>query len=119
MDQTGLGFPFGINALGGMRTLEGDENIRAGIMQVLLTSPGERVHAPEFGCGLRDLVFDPGNEILAAATEFNVAKALQRWMGDRIMVQRVGIEGREAELSVEVDYIRRDRLEQGKIKIAF
>jgi hypothetical protein len=119
MDTTSLGFPFKINELGQVATLTGNDNIRAKIIQVLLTSPGERVNLPEFGCGLRDLVFDPNNEILAAATEFTVTKALQRWLGDEILVEGVDVSYVEAELQIEVVYIRRDQLERGKVKIAF
>ncbi|MBL7189109.1 MAG: GPW/gp25 family protein [Phycisphaerae bacterium] len=114
-----LGFPFRINELGQTNTLTGDDTIRAKIAQVLLTSPGERVNLPEFGCGLRDLVFDPNNDILAATTEFTVSKALQRWLGDDIIVESVDVSHQDATLQVEVVYIRRDQLNRGKVKIAF
>ena len=52
MDATGPAFPFTIDDLGRVATQTGDANIRARIIQLLLTSPGERVHLPEFGCGL-------------------------------------------------------------------
>lgn len=119
MDTTSFSFPLKINELGQVATLTGDDNIRAKVIQVLLTSPGERVSLPEFGCGLRDLVFDPNNEILAATTEFTVTKALQRWLGDEIIVETVDVTNHEAELQIEVVYIRRDRLERDKVKIAF
>lgn len=118
MDKTSLGFPFTIDVRGRIDTLTGDDNIRAKIVQVLLTSPGERVNLPEFGCGLRDLVFDPNNEILAASTEFTVGIALQRWLGDEIVVESVDVTHEEGELQVEVVYLRRDRLGTGKVKIA-
>ncbi len=119
MDRTSLGFPFKINEFGQVDTLTGDANIRAKILQVLLTAPGERVNMPEFGCGLRDLVFDPNNEILAATTEFTVAKSLQRWLDDEIIVQSVDIANPEGTLEIEVTYVRRDRLEAGNLKITF
>lgn len=119
MDATGLGFPFQVNQLGQIAGLTGDDNIRAKVLQVLLTSPGERVMLPEFGCGLRDLVFDPNNDILAATTEFSVAKALQQWLSDEIIVQSVDITNEEGELQIEVVYLRRDQLQPAKIKIAF
>ncbi|HEV2708096.1 MAG TPA: GPW/gp25 family protein [Pyrinomonadaceae bacterium] len=119
MDTTGLAFPFTINNLGRVATLEGDDRIRAKIIQVLLTAPGERVNLPEFGCGLRELVFDPNNEILAATTEFAVSKALVRWLGDEIIVEQVDINSGEERLELEVVYVRRDRLETGRVKIAF
>jgi hypothetical protein len=119
MDTTGLAFPLMVDDLGRIAEQTGDEGIRGRIVQVLLTSPGERVHLPEFGCGLRDLVFDPNNEILAAATEFTVNAALQRWLGSEIIVEGVDIRGEEGTLTVEVAYVRRDQLERGKVKIMF
>jgi len=38
------------------------------IRQVLLTSPGERIDLPEFGCGLRQLIFAPHSSALDAPT---------------------------------------------------
>ena len=37
-----------------------DEMIR----QILLTTPGERADLPEFGCGLRQLLFAPNSDAL-------------------------------------------------------
>lgn len=126
MSTTGFGFPFRIDELGQVATQTGDDNVRAKILQVLLTAPGERVNLPEFGCGLRDLVFDPNNQILAATTEFTVTKALQRWVGDEIIVDSVNVASAgtdpsrpEGELQIEVVYRRRDRLEPGRLKITF
>jgi hypothetical protein len=43
-----------------------DEHIRDLIEQVLFTSPGERVNRPDFGSGLRQLVFAPNSDERAA-----------------------------------------------------
>ena len=119
MDTTALGFPFRLNEVGRVADLTGDENLRAKIVQVILTAPGERVNLPTFGCGLHDLVFDPNNEILAAVTEFSITKALQQWLSDDIIVNSVDVNNVEGELQIEVTYLRRDRMETGKVKIAF
>lgn len=119
MDKTGWSFPFAIDDLGQVDTATGNDNIRNKVLQVLLTSPGERVNLPEFGCGLRDLVFDPNNEILAATTEFTVHKALQRWLAEDIIVQNVNVANDDGQLTVEVAYLRRDQLQANKVKIAF
>ncbi|HKE32186.1 MAG TPA: GPW/gp25 family protein [Candidatus Angelobacter sp.] len=126
MDTTSLSFPYKVNDLAQTATTSGDENIRAKIVQVVLTSPGERVNLPDFGCGLRDLVFDPNNDILAATTEFAISKALQQWLSDDIIVQSVDVSNSntdpriaEGELQIEVVYLRRDRLVPAKLKIAF
>src|SRR5947208_2379940 len=119
MDRTSMAFPFRINEVGQVARMSGSENIRAKILELVLTSPGERVSLPEFGCGLRDLVFDPNNDVLAATAEFAITKALQQWMGDDIVVERVDIKNEEAELQIVVVYVRRDQLERGRIKIVF
>jgi len=126
MDTTSLSFPYKVNDLAQTATTSGDENIRAKIVQVVLTSPGERVNLQDFGCGLRDLVFDPNNDILAATTEFAISKALQQWLSDDIIVQSVDVSNSntdpriaEGELQIEVVYLRRDRLVPAKLKIAF
>lgn len=119
MDQTSIGFPFRIDGLGQVATVTGDDNIQSKILEVVMTAPGERVGLPEFGCGLRDLVFDPNNEILAATTEFAITKALQQWMPDDIIVQAVDTSSDDGELQIAVTYTRRDQLEVGQVKIFF
>ena len=119
MDVTSVAFPFRIDELGKVASQTGDENVRARIVQVLLTSPGERVDLPEFGCGIRDLVFDPNNDVLATTLEFTIGKALQRWMPDDILVSDVNVDAQDNHVTVEVAYLRKDRLEPAKVKIAF
>ena len=56
------------------------------IMQVLFTTPGERVNLPQFGCGLRQLVFGPLSTALAVNLEIVVRQALGQWLGGLIEV---------------------------------
>ena len=44
---------------------------------------------------------------LAAATQFAVQGALQQWLGDLILIEAVRVEGEEATLRVEVQYVVR------------
>ena len=82
-------FPYRFDARG--RTAETDEadHIHDLIEQVLFTSPGERVMRPDFGSGLLQLVFAPNSEVLAATTQVLVQSALQRWLGEWILVAPV------------------------------
>lgn len=50
------------------------------IRQLLLTSPGERVDLPQFGCGLRALVFAPMSDALAATVQLQVLQAVNQWL---------------------------------------
>lgn len=54
------------------------------VKQLLLTSPGERVCLPEFGCGLRRLVFAPQSDALAATVRIQVQQSIDRWLADQV-----------------------------------
>ena len=117
MDKTSFGFPFKIGVDGRVASITGDKNIRAKIIQVLFTSPSERVNMPEFGCGLRDLVFEPNTPVLAATTEFTVRKSLERWLGDEILVEAIDVTNEGENLLITIVYVRKDTLEKQAIKI--
>jgi phage baseplate assembly protein W len=61
------------------------------IRQLLLTSPGERVCLPEFGCGLRRLVFAPQTDALTATVRMQVQQAITRWIGDQVALGEVTV----------------------------
>ena len=50
------------------------------VRQLLLTAPGERVNLPQFGCGLRALVFAPNSDALEATVKLRVIQALNQWL---------------------------------------
>jgi uncharacterized protein len=102
-----LSHPFGFDATGRTRVTTPDDHVRDLVGQVLLTSPGERVNRPQFGSGLRGLVFEPNGDALAAATRARVEGALQLWLADRIEVEGVHVRGDEATLEVAVQYVVR------------
>jgi phage baseplate assembly protein W len=103
-----LDHPFHTDGQGRSATTGADDHVRDMIYQVLFTNPGERVNRPDFGCGLLQLVFEPNSEALATATQFLVQGALQRWLSDVIQVEGVQVTAREAQLVVDVVYVRRD-----------
>ena len=107
-------YPFWIDAAGGRLRQETDYEtyIRQLIFQVLLTAPGERVHRPEFGAGLRKLVFAPNGPGTASLTQTLVFQALTRWLGRLIRVDDVRSEAREERLDVTVVYTIIARNEQ-------
>jgi phage baseplate assembly protein W len=80
------------------------DNIRQMVEQVLFTSPGERVNMPDFGSGLLQLPFAPNSMEMAAATQFTVQAALQKWLSAYIKVQSVVASAQESILTVTVTY---------------
>ena len=63
------------------------------VRQLLLTSPGERVNLPQFGCGLRSLVFAPNTDALATAVKLRVIQGLNQWLGGVVTVVDVVVAG--------------------------
>lgn len=74
------------------------------IRQVLLTNPGERVHRPDFGCGLRRMVFAPNDPSAAGLLELTVVESLDRWLGTAIKVETVTVTAVDETLSVAIRY---------------
>ena len=114
-----FGFPFAVNSAGRITASGGDDAIRAKVIQVLFTAPGERVNVPDFGCGLFNLVFEPNNAVLAATMEFTVGQALSRWLGDDIVVDGVDVEAVEETVTIQVAYTKRQDLSQQAVRIHF
>jgi phage baseplate assembly protein W len=119
MARTTFGFPFGVNEAGSITASGGDEAIRGKIIQVLFTAPGERVNLPEFGCGLFNLIFEPNDDVLAAAMEFTIGQALTRWLRDEILVDAVSVESAQEAVLIEVVYTKRQDLARQMVRIHF
>ncbi|MGW2019917.1 GPW/gp25 family protein [Streptomyces sp. NPDC001927] len=75
----GWGFPLRVSPTGGIGMVERDREIEEAIRLVLGTAPGERPMRPEFGCGVHDYVFEPGDDETAGQIAHEVRTALERW----------------------------------------
>jgi Bacteriophage baseplate protein W len=98
-----VNFPYQFDGRGRTADPMGDY-VRQLVEQVLFTSPGERVNLPDFGSGLLQLPFAPNSVELAAATQFSVQGALQKWLSSYIKVQSVVASADESVLTVTVTY---------------
>lgn len=103
-----IDYPFHFDGAGRAALTTPDDHVRDLIYQVLFTSPGERVNRPDFGCGLRQLVFMPNGDALATATQFVVQGSLERWLSDIIEVHFVRILPENETITVDVGYLRKD-----------
>jgi uncharacterized protein len=100
-----IDFPFRFAKTGGTAAATTEKHIRDMIEELLFTNPGERVNRPDFGSGLMQLVFAPNSPDLAAALQFTMQAALQRWLGDLIQVQTLQVTCRDSTLSVDLQYV--------------
>jgi phage baseplate assembly protein W len=123
MDRHDYAFPFRIDPTSGQAAQTSYEaHVEQMIRQVLLTDPGERADLPEFGCGLRQVLFAPHSEALDATTQLLVQEALDRWLGAQIQVQQVqvadpGSTPDEAQLLIEIDYLLIETLSNKRLEV--
>ncbi len=92
---------------------DADLHLRDKVLAVLFTAPGERVNNPRFGVGLNRAVFDPLDDLTAAAVEFRITEGLSRELGSEADITSVDVEvgPAEGQMLVTITYLRlADRL---------
>lgn len=122
MDRHDYAFPFRIDPASGQAAQTSYEaHVEQMIRQVLLTAPGERADLPEFGCGLKQLIFAPHSSALDATTQILVQQALNRWLAGQIQVKKVQVgppaPGEEAQLLIQIDYVLIETQSNKKIAV--
>lgn len=100
-----IGFPFRLDRRGRVATASDAKHVIDLIEQLLFTSPGERVNLPDFGSGVMQLVFAPNSPELAAAMQFTMQAALQKYLNDLIRVQSLQVTCVDSVLSIDLQYI--------------
>jgi phage baseplate assembly protein W len=111
VSRTFCSAPLRIDGRGRTARVDADAHVRELIAAVLFTNPGERVNLPDFGCGLRQIVFAPNGDTLATALEPLIASALDRWVSDWIRVNDVRVAAADATVTVTLVFTRRDTQE--------
>lgn len=104
-DGRHLSFPFRIAADGRTAQVESlSQHVRDELIQLVLTNPGERLFLPEFGAGVRRLVFENAGEITAATAKATLAQALSRWLGARITPEEIIVESNRETITIDLKY---------------
>jgi phage baseplate assembly protein W len=122
MPRQDYGYPFRIDPArrqGGQSAYA--DHVGQMIRQVLLTDPGERVNLPEFGCGLRRLVFAPYSDALQSTVQMLVMQSLNRWLGNQVQVNTVSVsrpgEAPDGQMNIEIDYVLIETREQAQASV--
>jgi phage baseplate assembly protein W len=112
-------FPIRLNAGSGSLLEERDypRYVRQLIHQVLLTAPGERPHRPDFGAGLRRMVFSPNDDATASLVQGTVYQHLTQWLGELISVNEVKASSLDNRLEIEITYTLRARGNQETLNL--
>jgi phage baseplate assembly protein W len=110
-----------VNATGGIGMVERDRELAEAIRLVLGTAPGERPMRPEFGCGIHEYVFAPGDGATAGRIAREVRISLERWE-PRIEVDDVVIAfdtADEGTLYIDVHYTVRSTNDRRNLVFPF
>tara|TARA_B100002019_G_scaffold226212_1_gene199250 strand:+ start:2618 stop:3031 length:414 start_codon:yes stop_codon:yes gene_type:complete len=81
------------------------DQIKSNLINLLLTSPGERYHEPTYGVGLRDILFEPNSTTtqkissLKARIEQNVAFHIPQ-----VEITNLNVSTQDKELLVQIAY---------------
>lgn len=97
-------YPYGFDSTGHTAQADLTDHISQMIEQIMLTSPGERVNLPTFGCGVNQLVFAPNSDALAGAQQKLIQASLQQWLSDLIQVNAVYVTAEDSTLQITVIY---------------
>jgi phage baseplate assembly protein W len=90
--RSDFAFPFRIDAASGQAARSSyQDHVDQMIRQILLTDPGERVCLPDFGAGMRRLLFAPITAQLQATATMMITSALTTWLGNQITVSSVTV----------------------------
>jgi len=89
-DFIGLQYPLKKTVRGLLAQQRGVDQIKADLLQLLLTNPGERVMLPEFGTPLRKLFFEPNDIVLENTAREMIATAIGTWE-PRIEIQNITV----------------------------
>ena len=99
-------FPLEIGAAGAVTSAR-RQHVREQIEQVLFTNPGERWFRPEFGAGVRALVFEPNSSVLWEVTKKRLLASLSEALAGEVdpKTLEVSVEGEDAKLIIVIAYM--------------
>jgi len=103
-DGRHLAFPFRIGADGRTATPASLANhVRDEVLQLILTSPGERPFVPDFGGGARKIVFEPTSDVLRGMLQARLTQAFKKWLNTRATLENLQVNflGELVEITVQ------------------
>lgn len=114
-----IDYPIAIDAGLGRLAAETDyaKHVENLMKQLLLTNPGERINRPEFGCGIRRMVFAPNSTESASLAQVTIFQALETWLSPVIQVENVEVAAQDEVLSIKIQYLLKVRREQRYLNI--
>jgi phage baseplate assembly protein W len=98
------------------------ESVRQSIKMILSTFPGERIMEPEFGSRVRELLFEPLDDITSNLLRSEIRDAIEKWE-NRVSVSSVDVNPNydsnyyDVMINMTVLEIDADVVFEGKIRV--
>lgn len=114
-----IDYPFAVDHGLGQLAVQTDYalHVEQLMRQLLFTNPGERVNRPEFGCGIRRMVFAPNSQESASLARVTIYQALEKWLHPVIKVADVEVTAQDETLHIKIQYVLKVRREQRYLNI--
>jgi len=90
MELLGCPYPIQKTVLGTLPTIYDVEAVKADLLQLILTNPGERVMMPTFGTPLRNLLFEQNDPTIYEKIRQVIIAAVAQW-DPRIVLTEVAV----------------------------
>ena len=100
-----LSFPFRVGRDGRaaqISTLE--EHVRDELVQLLLTNPAERLFLPDFGGGVRRLVFESADDATAGLAKAVITQSVTRYLGHRVTLEELTVIAVNETIEIDLKY---------------
>lgn len=100
-----MAFPFRIGAQGSV-TSSRHQHVREQIEQILFTNPTERWYRPDFGIGVRALVFEPNNAPLWELVKKRLLATLAEALKGEVLAESLSVDvtGENEKLTILISY---------------
>jgi phage baseplate assembly protein W len=99
---SGAPYPIVSTARGLLPTQRGVDQIKADLLQLLLTNPGERVMLPNFGTPLREIIFEPNDAISSEHVRDMIINSIRTWE-PRITIEQIDVVNQADQHSLHED----------------
>lgn len=112
-------YPFAVDeGLGGL-AVQADfaTHVEQLMKQVLFTNPGERINRPDFGCGIRRMVFALNSQESASLAQVTIYQAMDKWLGTLVKVNQVEVSAEDEVLSIKIKYTLKARQESRYLNV--
>lgn len=103
MEVIGTPFPIVKTAKGFLSPIKGNNKLKADLLMLLMTGFGERPMLPNFCTNLKELLFEPNNDLLIEKAKNTIAQAIATWE-PRVVVVSINVTNGIKDESYTDDY---------------